>query len=947
MGKVKSLGFFIIAIICLLAVPQVLKAQQYEKNVLSLVKNSYLGEVLIGVSNTNVIELERELIIISDDEPVEYEISFYTNSIFKINIINPKLGTAYSIRLPENYIVPVTLLDKMVFSWNASKNSYVEQVVFPRVPMVDTEFTFSVHVVDMDTNFSIIGINPDLISLKAYKHGTNEKATGNLSVTKIEVPLFPFIFFVQYDKAENIDIGIIIDGVELEKRLFVNISPLGDYEANKYPQWWNQRLSSNFTGERTSIEVMWGPAYDLSGIKEYHVKINGQTQISVSADVYDTISTVTGDVYEYSAKLIELNLGTEYHISIEAENNLGFVSQEAENPQFKFVTPGEEREITDIGQFGNVLGEFILRVYGTSDNDIYKGLKVFYEEDGMKKIATYKIKSSGVNGAFIMLDNAQVQKNYKIEISEPLTYREGIKTDLLWDLSSERSKVYDLSSSTTAKVDDDFTFVVFLDDGGEGHSVINVKQGNFNLIPLLHGTNEKASGTLTLKKVSVGENLDNDGSITPEELGTYYVTASYSKAETIDIQVAIDGVTLNEKLKNVRIESKAASVPSYGGGGFVNTSNAVETKTGVLIKGTTISEQDLKAAFEILLKNKQQQILINATGSVSIPLLPLLNGKHVSEDIYIEFESQIGTVKFALSDIDEKWLEDNLKADAKNAVLYVEFQNPILPLNSNVLGASISTKLFVKVEDKSLPVEWPVTPLIALDKDLLEVIVVTTTKGGEWKYVPSTINHIEKKTVVEPKYPTNKPIYILENTISFADAKDHWAEAPITWLSSRYIINGYNTQEFRPEQQITRAEFSSMLLRSLGLNEEQLDDVKGFNDVDSNSWYATAIFNLSQRGIVNGFEDGNFYPNKTITREEMAAMIERTLSFMGKNTQPSSTIQVEDIKDISSWATSAVQLLYNQNIIQGRENNEFAPKENATRGETAAILMRMIEKLEN
>lgn len=952
MRRLKAL-FFISIIIFLFIIPESINAQTVQTNeikVSSIVKSNYLGKITIGIlaSSDTHLNLRDDLqITTSDGKPIDYQIAGWTNSVYEINITNPKLGKMYTIHLPEEYNIPLDIRSNMFFSWNISKNSYVNQVVFPKRPMVDNQFAFSFAIDGIDEKGALLGISPNLISIKAYKHGINEEAVGELALIKIETALYPFNLYAKYDKAEIIDIGIIVDGVELAKRVPIGLSDLGDYEDNKYPQWWNQRYSHLISSdERSSATVMWGPASDLFGIKEYHVKVNDEIQMSVSADVYDAISTVTGDVYQYSAKLVGLNLGTEYRISIEAENILGFTSKKTENPNFEIITPGADGQIIGVSQIGNVLGEFILNVYGASDDDIYKGLKVFHENDGVKKYATYKIESSSLNSAFIMLDNAQVQKNYKLEIGEPLTYREGIKKDLLWNLSSEKSKVYGLTSSTTAKINDEFTFVVFLDDGGEGHSVINVKKDNFNLVPLLQGTNEKASGTLTLKKVSIGENLDNDGSVSTEELGTYYVTASYSKAETIDIQVAIDGVTLNEKLKTVKIESKVVSAPNFGGGGFVSPSNTEETKTGVLLKGTTISEQDLKTAFDILQKNNQQQILINATGSVSMPLLPLLNGKHLNEDIYIEFESQIGKVKLAIRDIDEKWLEDNLKSDAKNAVLYVELQNPIIPLNTNVLGASISTKLFVKVKDKSLSVEWPVTPQFVFDKDLSDVIVVTTAKNGEWKYVPASITHIEKKTVVESKFPINKPLYILENTISFADTTGHWAEAPIIWLSSRYIINGYNTKEFRPEQQITRAEFSSMLLRSLGLDEEEFVDVKGFNDVDSYSWYANAIFNLSKRGIVNGFEDGNFYPNNTITREEMAAMIERTLSFKGQNTQPSSVTQVEDSKDISSWATSAVQFLYNQNIVQGRENNEFAPRENATRGETAAILMRMIKMLE-
>ncbi|MFD1910373.1 S-layer homology domain-containing protein [Paenibacillus rhizoplanae] len=135
--------------------------------------------------------------------------------------------------------------------------------------------------------------------------------------------------------------------------------------------------------------------------------------------------------------------------------------------------------------------------------------------------------------------------------------------------------------------------------------------------------------------------------------------------------------------------------------------------------------------------------------------------------------------------------------------------------------------------------------------------------------------------------------------------RSHWAKADIELLASKLIVNGSTETQFAPDSDITRAEFAALLVRSLGLT----PDTAGANytDVMTGDWYAGAIGAAVQAKLVEGFQDQSFRPNDTITREQMAVMISRAISFAGQTNdaisgqvRPLSAFQ--DQAEISSWA---------------------------------------------
>ncbi|MFB1082227.1 S8 family serine peptidase [Jeotgalibacillus sp. JSM ZJ347] len=183
---------------------------------------------------------------------------------------------------------------------------------------------------------------------------------------------------------------------------------------------------------------------------------------------------------------------------------------------------------------------------------------------------------------------------------------------------------------------------------------------------------------------------------------------------------------------------------------------------------------------------------------------------------------------------------------------------------------------------------------------------------------------------------------VIENDITFADVKDHWAKDDIDTLASLNITAGKTKDEFKPYLGLTRAEFAALLSRAMQLPEVEPTGV--FPDVKDSHWAASSIEAAHKAGIVAGKDDGTFKPGEQITREQMAAMIMRAINYRAPYLAPT-VFMPDEFKDhnrISDYARDAVYQAEMLGIIAGKKDGSFAPKANLTRGEMAAVLNRMV-----
>lgn len=173
--------------------------------------------------------------------------------------------------------------------------------------------------------------------------------------------------------------------------------------------------------------------------------------------------------------------------------------------------------------------------------------------------------------------------------------------------------------------------------------------------------------------------------------------------------------------------------------------------------------------------------------------------------------------------------------------------------------------------------------------------------------------------------------------IGFHDIAGHWAESVIMTAVEEGIVNGYEDSSFRPERQVTRAEFSVMLVRALNLDVPSEAETT-FADNDSiPSWAKAYISAAVEAKLIQGYENNTFRADRPINREEMSAIMTRAF---GIEAVQDGVPEFSDLKQISDWAVPYVAAAAEAKLMNGRGNNQFAPKELATRAEAVAVLMR-------
>ncbi|WP_456288954.1 5'-nucleotidase C-terminal domain-containing protein [Paenibacillus sp. AK002] len=222
---------------------------------------------------------------------------------------------------------------------------------------------------------------------------------------------------------------------------------------------------------------------------------------------------------------------------------------------------------------------------------------------------------------------------------------------------------------------------------------------------------------------------------------------------------------------------------------------------------------------------------------------------------------------------------------------------------------------------------------------LTDIAVVRVDGNGEYTPVPFKVNGQR----IDIYSRTNSTYLVLQNPVTFQDIASHWSKGEVESLAAKMIVTGRTEQTFVPNAPVTRAEFAALVVRALGLSADAASG--SFQDVASSDWYAGAIQAAVDADIINGYTDGTFKPNRTITREEMAAMAYNALEYAGYNPVDAAKAHFADASSIGAWSQVAVYELAALDILNGDPKQRFNPKSNATRGESAAVLHRLMQDL--
>lgn len=180
-------------------------------------------------------------------------------------------------------------------------------------------------------------------------------------------------------------------------------------------------------------------------------------------------------------------------------------------------------------------------------------------------------------------------------------------------------------------------------------------------------------------------------------------------------------------------------------------------------------------------------------------------------------------------------------------------------------------------------------------------------------------------------------------SIPFSDTDSHWAFLCITALANRSLINGYADGTFRPDTTMTRAEFATLLSGAFPTAPPVRSPVN-FPDVPPTHWAYQAVQWSYERGFFSGYPDGTFRPEQPISRVQALSVLATALALQ-PHPSPDDVLRFyfSDANEIPSWAKGATAATVVANVVVNYPNvRQLRPNQNATRGEVPALFCRAL-----
>ena len=178
-------------------------------------------------------------------------------------------------------------------------------------------------------------------------------------------------------------------------------------------------------------------------------------------------------------------------------------------------------------------------------------------------------------------------------------------------------------------------------------------------------------------------------------------------------------------------------------------------------------------------------------------------------------------------------------------------------------------------------------------------------------------------------------------TGSFTDISGHWGRDAIAFAFDKGLMNGVGGGRFDPDGSLSRAMIVTMLWQLEG--SPVVNYAMSYSDVDPSAWYGEAVRWASAQGVVQGYGDGIFAPNGSITREQLATMLYNYARYKEYDLSIGESARLDIFTDagtISDYAEAAIRWACGSGLISGRTESTIVPAGSATRAEAAALFQR-------
>lgn len=293
--------------------------------------------------------------------------------------------------------------------------------------------------------------------------------------------------------------------------------------------------------------------------------------------------------------------------------------------------------------------------------------------------------------------------------------------------------------------------------------------------------------------------------------------------------------------------------------------------------------------------------------------------------------------------INGKSLDDYKDRNVELLIQEVDLSNLSPDIDGELLEASAIFDISLVIDGLKVPFESdePIIVEIEVDTDLEEhkVVAVYIDENGEMQIMDGvlvdgvmrfTTNHLSNYTLM----------YVDK---SFADVESHWAQEAIEAIAARGVVSGIGGNLFNPNGEITRAEFTTIMVRYFSLASHSKDN---YSDIGVDKWYTDYVSIAKANGILPDIYKDTFGPNKAITREEMMYILYKSLEVTNKlDTLADNGDRLSDFSDsnmLSNYAIEGSEYLISRDVINGNGKGMLSPGNTSLRAEVAQMLYNML-----
>jgi hypothetical protein len=421
----------------------------------------------------------------------------------------------------------------------------------------------------------------------------------------------------------------------------------------------------------------------------------------------------------------------------------------------------------------------------------------------------------------------------------------------------------------------------------------------------------------------------------------------------------------DEKARHASTASKdiGATVEVNGVGqslGRVSSTNEDgQTVTRVLVNSRDITEileqKEKKALVTIPIVNESMTAVAGLTGEVvktmetKEAILQVRNSRATytlpASEINIDTVSKRLGEKLDLSDIDVEIMISEPTEEMNRLVDRIsksEGYTLAIPAVSFEVKCSYNNKE-IEVDRFNSYVERLVA--IPSNVDVRKITTgVVVDEDGTVRHVPTQIIEENGKYYAKINSLTNSTYSVIWHPMFFEDVKNHWAKESINNMGSRLVVKGMENGLYQPQGQVTRAEFTTMLVRALGLNKKENDQI-----LQTGQWYEAYLqtaydFNLVEEDSLILSE-----PNVRISREEAMVMLAKSSVITELYTELTLEeidlllTKYEDCTAIEDGHESYVAQCVDKGLIKGKTQDRLAVTEGITRAEVAVIIERLLK----